>query len=153
MNAKLLAMLAPVLMLAACGKAAEAALPSVTITNAWCRAAPAVAPAGGCYMTLKAAADDRLVAVETKAADRAEIHTMSVEDGIMRMRELEDGIALAAGQAAQLKPGGLHIMVIKPKAPFTVGSSVTLTLKFAKAPSQTLQFPVRTMPAAGGHQH
>lgn len=151
MNRTLLA--AAALIVAACGQSADAAPPSVAVTNAWCRAAPAAAPAGGCYLTLKAAADDRLVAVETKAADRAEIHTMSVDNGIMRMRELADGVALKTGQTTEFKPGGLHIMIIKPKTPFTEGSSVTLTLKFAKAPAQTLTLPVRTMAAAGGHHH
>ncbi|MDG2520796.1 copper chaperone PCu(A)C [Caulobacter segnis] len=151
MNRMLLA--AAALILAACGQSADAAPPSVAVTNAWCRAAPAVAPAGGCYVSLKASSEDRLVAVETKAADRAEIHTMSVEGGVMRMRELKEGVALKAGQTTEFKPGGLHIMVIKPKSPLTEGSSVTVTLKFAKAPAQTLALPVRAMAAAGGHQH
>ncbi|MET0337164.1 MAG: copper chaperone PCu(A)C [Caulobacter sp.] len=153
MNAKLLAAAAIGLFAAGCGKAADAAPPTVAVANAWCRAAPAVAPAGGCYLTLKASADDRLAAVETKAADRAEIHTMSVDGGVMRMRELKEGLTLKAGADTEFKPGGMHIMVIKPKAPLTEGSSVTLTLKFDKAPAQTLAFPVRAMAAAGGHHH
>ncbi len=152
MNAKLFAAAAIGLLSAGCGKAADAAPPPVAVTNAWCRAAPAAAPAGGCYMTLKAASEDRLVAVEAKAADHAEIHTMSVDGGIMRMRELKEGLALKAGAATEFKPGGLHIMVIKPTAAFAEGTSVTLTLKFAKAPAQTIAFPVRAM-ATGGHHH
>ncbi|MDD3838625.1 MAG: copper chaperone PCu(A)C, partial [Phenylobacterium sp.] len=69
---------------------AAAASPTVKAVDAWCRAAPVGAPAGGCYVTLTASAEDRLVALETPAADHGEIHTMSMTDGIMRMRRLAD---------------------------------------------------------------
>jgi len=108
--------------------------PKVTVANAWCRPAPTGAPAGGCYVTLTASADDRLVAVETTAADHGEIHTMSMEGGVMRMRKLPDGIALPAGQTVMLKPGAEHLMVITPKIALKEGVKVPLTLKFHKAP-------------------
>ncbi len=119
--------------------------PKVTVADAWCRAAPAGAMAGGCYVTLTAGADDRLVAVETPAAKRGEIHTMSMDGGVMRMRKLADGLALPAGKAVALKPGAEHLMIIGPKIALTAGAKIPLTLKFAKAPPVTVQAPVRAV--------
>ena len=56
--------------------------PKVAATDAWCRPTVAGALAAGCYVTLTAKADDRLVAVETPAADHGEIHTMSMDGGV-----------------------------------------------------------------------
>lgn len=131
--------------------AAHAATPTVKATNAWCRAAPVGAPAGGCYVTLTASANDRLVAVQAPTADRGEIHTMDMTGGVMRMRPLPDGIVLPAGQAVELKPGARHLMVIGPKATLAAGGVVPLTLRFEKSPPVTLRAPIRAVPVAGAH--
>lgn len=129
---------------------ALAAAPTVKATNAWCRAAPAGALTGGCYVTLTAADDDRLAAVTTPSADHGEIHTMDMTGGVMRMRQLADGVVLPAGQAVELKPGGRHLMIIGPKQALSAGGVVPLTLKFEKAPPLTLRVPVRAAGAMGG---
>ena len=129
-----------------------AAAPKVQVADAWCRAAPVGALAGGCYVTLTASADDRLVAVETPAADHGEIHTMSMDDGVMRMRRLADGLALPAGKPVSLKPGAEHLMIIAPKQPLTAGRAIKLTLRFAKAPAVTLTAPIRAVSQRTGGQ-
>jgi copper(I)-binding protein len=131
---------------------ASAAAPTVRVTNAWCRAAPTGALAGGCYVTLTAAANDRLVAVETAAADHGEIHTMDMTAGVMRMRQLKDGIVLPAGQPVELKPGARHLMIIGPKQPLTLGGLVPLTLRFEKSPPISLKAPIRAPGARAGGQ-
>jgi copper(I)-binding protein len=134
---------------------AAAAPPAINVTDAWCRAAPRGAPVGGCYLGLNATADDRLIAVETSAAKRAEIHTMSFEGGVMKMRPLPDGIALPAGRLVALKPSGEHLMIIGPHAPMITGGALPLTLKFANAPPIRLQLPIRATrpapPSAASH--
>lgn len=152
---KTLYALVPLVLVAGCGRAPEA--PStVTVADAWCRAAPVGAMAGGCYVTLTASADDRLIAVETTAADRAEIHTMEVTGGVMRMRQLKDGLVLPAGEAVSLAPGGEHLMIIRPKQTLAAGGTLPLTLRFRKAPAQSLDAAIRTPDAAmargGGHR-
>lgn len=142
---KALIALIPLALIAACDRTSQTA-PTVTIADAWCRAAPAGAPTGGCYVTLTASADDRLVAVETTAAERAEVHSMDMTDGVMRMRKLDD-MALPAGKAVMLSPGAEHLMIIAPKATLAEGGVVPLTFKFAKAPVQSVEAPVRA--AAG----
>lgn len=138
---KALFALIPLALVAACERAPKPD-PTVTVADAWCRAAPAGALTGGCYVTLTANADDRLVAVETTAADRAEIHSMDMTDGVMRMRKLE-GFDLPAGKAVMLSPGAEHLMIIAPKATLAAGGVVPLTFKFGKAPAQSIEAPIR----------
>lgn len=138
---KALFALIPLALTTACDRTPPAA-PTVTLADAWCRAAPAGAPTGGCYVTLTASADDRLVAVETTAAERAEVHSMDMTDGVMRMRKL-DGVDLPAGKAVMLSPGAEHLMIIAPKATLAEGGVVPLTFKFGKAPAQSVEAPIR----------
>ena len=132
-------------LLAASGSAL-AGPPAVTAAGAWCRAAPVGAPSGGCYVTLTSGLDDRLLAIETPAAERGEIHTMSMDGGVMRMRRLSDGLALPAGKPVALRPGAEHLMLIGPKQPLAAGGTVTLTLRFAKAPPLPVTAPVLASP-------
>ena len=133
--------------LASAAQAAPAA--KVTAADAWCRPTVAGAMAAGCYVTLTAKAEDRLVAVESPAAGRGEIHTMSMDGGVMRMRQLTDGLALPAGKTVALKPGADHIMLIGPKAQLKEGSKVPMTLKFKSAPPLTIEATVKTPPMPG----
>jgi copper(I)-binding protein len=133
---------------AALALTAAAPAPKVVAADAWCRPAPPAALAGGCYVTLTAGGDDRLVAVETSAADRGEIHTMSMDGGIMRMRKLTDGLALPAGKTVGLKPGADHIMIIGPKVSLQEGTKIPLTLKFLKAPAIKVEAVVRAPKAS-----
>lgn len=135
---------------AALASAAHAApAPKVTATEAWCRPTVAGAMAAGCYVTLTAKGDDRLIAVETTAADHGEIHTMSMDGGVMRMRKLPDGLALPAGKAVALKPGADHIMLIGPKAALKEGAKVPMTLKFKTGAPVTVEAVVKTPPMPG----
>ncbi len=70
----------------------------------------------------------------------------------MRMRKLEDGIAIPAGETVELTPGGLHLMFMKVKEPFKNGGSVALTLTFEKAGSVDVVLQVGAAGPAG-HQH
>ncbi|WP_299006842.1 copper chaperone PCu(A)C [uncultured Caulobacter sp.] len=133
--------------LATSAHAAPAA--KVAATDAWCRPTVAGALAAGCYVTLTAKAEDRLVSVESPAAARGEIHTMSMDGGVMRMRQLTDGLALPAGKAVALKPGADHIMLIGPKAQLKEGAKVPMTLKFKSAPPLTIEAVVKTPPMPG----
>lgn len=133
--------------LAAAAHAAPA--PKVVATDAWCRPTVAGAMAAGCYVTLTAKAEDRLLSVESPAAGRGEIHTMSMDGAVMRMRQLTDGLALPAGKTVTLKPGADHIMLIAPKSQLKDGAKVPLTLKFKGAAPLTVQAVVKTPPMPG----
>jgi len=119
----------------------------IVVSEAWIRETPPTAAVAGGYLTLRSGAADRLLAVETRAAASVEIHEMSHAGGMMRMRELADGVELPAGAEVTLRPGGNHLMFIDPVEPMRAGQSIEATLRFADAPEQTVQFEVR--PLAG----
>ena len=109
----------------------DAAAPSVEVSDAVCRPTPNGRDVTGCYMTLAAATDDRLVSVSTDAAGKAEIHEMSTAGGVMTMAEMTDGLPLPAGEVTALQPGGNHIMLMQVTAPLAEGDTVDLALTFA----------------------
>ncbi|PHY22086.1 copper chaperone PCu(A)C [Caulobacter sp. BP25] len=129
--------------------AVAAPAPKVAATDAWCRPTVAGAMAAGCYVTLTAKSEDRLVSVESPAAGSGEIHTMSMDGAVMRMRKLPDGLALPPGKAVALKPGADHLMLIGPKAQLKEGAKVPLTLKFKSAPPVTIDAVVKIPPMPG----
>ena len=116
----------------------------ITVTNPWCRTTPNGAKVAGCYVTLTSGADDTLTHVTTDAATMPQIHEMKHEDGMMKMAELKDGLALPAGKPAELKPHGNHLMLMGLKAPLVEGQTIKITLNFATAPAQTIDFAIIT---------
>ncbi|MBB5660958.1 copper chaperone PCu(A)C [Brevundimonas halotolerans] len=130
----------PALALLCLGVAAcqDAAAPSVEISDAVCRPTPNGRDLTGCYMTLAATTDDRLVSVSTDAAGKAEIHEMSTAGGVMTMAEMTDGLPLPAGEVTALQPGGNHIMLMQVTAPLAEGDTVDLALTFADAAPVTV---------------
>lgn len=120
----------------------------VVVSDAWIRETPPGAAVAGGYFTIRSAADDRLLAVESEAAGSVEMHEMRHDGGMMRMRELADGIPLPAGATVSLAPGGHHLMFIGPVEPVRAGQTVEATLLFEHAAAQTVTFEVR--PLAGG---
>jgi copper(I)-binding protein len=112
----------------------------LTIGHPWSRATPGGAKVGVVYITLinDGKTADRLIKVSTPVAASASIHS-SVQDGdIMRMREVE-GIEIPAGKEIELKPGGLHIMLMGLTRPLKDGEMFPLTLTFAKAGEVALE--------------
>ncbi|MEN9539646.1 MAG: hypothetical protein RLZZ126_1881 [Pseudomonadota bacterium] len=113
----------------------------VHIQQAWTRATVPGQKATGAFMTLTAREPLRLVAVASPVAGVAEIHEMKLDNGVMRMREVAGGLALAAGQALELKPGGYHIMLMDLKVALPKDASVPVTLSFkdAKGAASTVE--------------
>lgn len=129
----------PIALAAACTLLAGAAQAApVKVSGAWCRPAPAGALTAACYVTLTAPTADRLVAVSSPVSAKVEVHDMSMAGGVMRMRHMTEGLPLPAGQAVKLGSGGKHLMLIGPKSAMAVGGKIALTLKFQKAPAQTV---------------
>lgn len=150
-------------LLLACGSAI-AQTAAVKVEGAWARATVQGQKASGAFMKLTAPQGAKLVRVESPVAGVAEVHEMSMDGGVMRMRALP-ALDLPAGKAVELKPGGYHLMLQDLKAPLAKGTSVPVTLVFQDAKgaesSQQLNVPVDTrapggMGAAGmmdAHKH
>ncbi|MBC7799385.1 MAG: copper chaperone PCu(A)C [Gemmatimonadaceae bacterium] len=135
-------------------QAQQAQVPPVRAENAFARATAPRQTVGAAYMTLTSPAGDRLLSATSPAAARVELHTMTMDGAVMRMRELPDGLPLPAGQPVSLAPGGLHIMLVDLKAPLVAGQMVDVVLRFQNAPAMELRVPVAPVGAQGaGHAH
>ncbi len=117
---------------------------SITVSQSWSRATSPRATVGAGFLTIRnsGAQADRLLSATSPRAARVEIHTMSMEGGVMRMRLLVDGIAIPAGGTATLSPGGNHIMLIGLKTPLKAGERVAATLRFARTGIVTVHFAI-----------
>jgi hypothetical protein len=124
----------PVLMLALSPLLANAAEPvttadTVKLTDAWVRATNPGQSVGAAYMTLSSAQDVTLTKVESDLTESVEIHSMSMQNGVMKMRML-DTLPLTAGKPYKLAPGGFHLMLFDLKKPLNVGEQVSFVLYF-----------------------
>lgn len=145
MGSKLLALSAGLFLVIS---AAAAETDDIAISDVWARATPGGAQTAAAYATIEAPAGDRLTGASTPAAQNAELHTMTMDDGVMKMRQV-DGIDLPAGKAVTLKPGGYHIMLTGLAKPLAEGQSFPLTLSFAKAGTRDVTVKVQKVGAMG----
>ena len=100
----------------------------VSVSNPWVRATVPAQKVTGAFMDLTATQDARLVAVKSPGAGTVEVHEMSTDGGVMKMRAMPDGLELPAGRSVELKPGGYHIMLMDLKAQVKEGDRVPMTL-------------------------
>jgi len=130
---------------------AAPALAQVTVTDAWVRGTVPGQKGTGAYMQLTSAADMTLIGVASPAAKVAEIHEMAQDGNMMRMRAVAQ-LALPAGKAVALKPGGYHVMLMDLAHPLKEGDVVPVTLTFAdkagKKVTQEINAPVLGLTAA-----
>lgn len=119
----------------------------VSISEARVRRPPPVAMVAAGYVTLHntSSIDDRLVSARSPASARVEIHDMQMDDDVMRMRELPDGLAIPAGSTVTLGPGRLHLMLVEPVAGLAEFEVVSITLVFEEAGEQTVEFQMQDM--------
>ena len=82
-----------------------------------------------------------------------ENHEMSLDGGIMKMRELPKGLEIKPGQKVELKPGSFHIMFVDLKEPPKQGSTVKGTLVFEKAGKVEIEYKVEPLGAKGAGSH
>src|SRR5205823_7300517 len=99
-------------------------------------------------LTIESAGGDRLTGISTPAAKKAELHTMSMDGNVMKMRPLA-GLDLPAGQKVALKPGAVHIMLMGLSEPLRAGQSFPLTLRFEKSGGREINVVVESAGAMG----
>jgi len=129
----------------------------IEVAMPWARASIGTSRPAAAYMTIRntGSQPDRLVSVESPAAKRAEIHTMTMTKGVMRM-SAAGPLALAPGATVALKPGGLHVMLMGLRAPLKRGGTTSLVLTFERAGRLEVMLPIMgpgaRSPHAGGHK-
>ncbi|MFU8831100.1 MAG: copper chaperone PCu(A)C [Wenzhouxiangella sp.] len=107
---------------------ALAAADALEIRDAWSPEAPPARAMAG-FMTLHNPGSETVVikAAESDQFGRVEIHSMTMDDGVMRMRQL-DGLPIPPGATIRLESGGIHLMLIRPLGHFTRGDEIEISL-------------------------
>jgi periplasmic copper chaperone A len=139
------------LALCSCGSGEDPGQARITVEGAWARPMSVLTgeSASGVnsavYLTLRneGGSSDRLVAGETPVAEALEVHESRMEDGVMRMRPV-DGVRVPAGGAVELKPGGLHLMLLNLRTSLTEGDTISLSLRFEGSGTRGILVPVRS---------
>ena len=123
------------------------------VTDAWVRGTVPAQKATGAFMSLSSKQGARIIAASSPAAGTTEIHSMVMEDGVMKMRPLSF-LEVPAGVKVDLKPGGYHIMLMQLKAPLVEGNMVPITLIVEGPDKQVeevpLEVPARALASGGG---
>ena len=134
-----------VYFLAAPALAEEVKAGDLVITQAWSRATPGGAKVAGGYLTIenKGSTPDRLFGGSADVADKVQIHEMTMNDGVMTMRLLDQGLTIEPGKTVKLAPGGYHLMLLDLKSPLKRGDKVPVILEFEKAGKVTVSFAVQ----------
>jgi len=134
-------------------RAPALAADAVSVGKPWVRATVAGQSVAGAYMDITAKDTAALVGVASPVAARAELHTMTMDGGVMRMRPLAR-LDLPAGKTVNLKPGGFHVMLIDIRRELKAGERVplTLTVQDSHGASSTLKVDAEVRAAAGGGQ-
>ena len=133
-----------------------AAAAQTTVKDAWVRGTVAEQKASGAFMQITSASGGKLLSVSSPVAGVAEVHEMAMEGNTMRMRAIPS-LALPAGKAVELKPGGYHVMLMDLKQQLKAGDMVPLSLviegKDGKRETLQLQAPVRALGAPEPSKH
>ena len=114
-------------------------------------------PSSAAYLSIVNHGDaaDRLIAAKTVVARRVEIHSMEMDNGVMRMRAVDGGLPIAAGGSVHLAPGGLHIMLMGLTTQLAADIQHEITLVFEKAGeitvTATVKRPADITPTMPGH--
>jgi copper(I)-binding protein len=124
---------------------------SIHISTPWARGTPKGAATGAAYMTVtnKGTASDRLNCVSDDASAQCQIHSMTMENGVMIMRPVEGGLEIKPGETVTLAPGGFHIMLLNLKTQLEQGKTLKATLKFDHAGTVDVEFPIAAVGAPG----
>lgn len=115
-----------------------------TIEDGWVRLPPAQMPMTAAFGRIRNGCESSVavVAASSPAFASVELHETRVVDGVNRMRHVPV-LRIAPGEGAELKPGGLHLMLMRPHAPLAEGEGVVVELELADGKRVTASFEVR----------
>lgn len=122
---------------------------TIVIEKAWARETFKMARSGAAYVTLTNPSDKDIqlvvASVDDSVASMVEIHTTEMTNGMMRMRQLEEGITVAANETVMFQPGGMHFMIMGLTGPFEAKNDFTLTLTFADESTKMVTVGIQDM--------
>jgi copper(I)-binding protein len=127
----------------------------IVIEHPWTRATAGGATIGVGYLTItnNGKTTDRLTGGTFDGAAKVEIHEMKMADGMMKMRELPDGVTIEPGETVKLEPQSEHLMFRGLSKPIVQGPNVKGTLTFENAGSIAIDYKVESLGAAKSSEH
>ena len=147
-------------LLAMCGLATPVGARSihehgVAVSGGWARETAQGQQDGGGFLTItnNTATPDRLVGTSSSVAAQTQVHSITMDHGIMRMRQVVGGLVIPAHGTLELKPGGYHIMLIGLRHPLRAGETVKLVLRFEQAGAVPARLAVEPAGATGPDAH
>jgi len=128
---------------------------ALEIDHPWSRAVPKGATVAAGYVTIKNTGNepDRLISGSTPVAGKFEIHEMSMDKGVMRMRPVQGGVVIKPGETVELKPQSSHIMMTGLRQPIEKGKPFKGSLVFEKAGEVEVDFAVEGVGASPATAH
>lgn len=145
------------IMFTSIAEAKDYAVGAIKISAPWTRVTPPASTVGGGFMTITNTGNtpDTLIGGSVDIGGRLELHEMTMEGGIMKMRELKPGLVIKPGETVTLKPGSYHLMFMDLKEPIASGKSLQGTLVFEKAGTVQVEYEIEPIGAResghGGH--
>ena len=127
---------------------------SLDIADPWSRATPKGATVGAGYMkiTNTGTTPDRMISGSADVAPTFEVHEMTMDNGVAKMRPIKGGLEIKPGETIELKPGSFHVMFVGLKKPLTAGDHIKAELVFEKAGTVKVEYEVRTMGGEADNQ-
>ena len=137
--------------------AAQAWAAEVKVTGAWARATAPGQSGAVLQFSITSAEDAYLVGIASPVAGAVEMHSMALENGVMKMRPITS-LPLPAGKQVDLASSGNHVMLLKLKQPLKEGDTVpvTLTVKFTDAHKEKINVKAEVRALTGSsesHEH
>ncbi len=123
---------------------AGSAADDIQVMDPWAREVPPNMTTSAAFLTMmnKGGVDHKLVAADSPVTGVVELHTHINDNGVMRMRPVKD-MPVPAGGKTELKPGGLHLMLMQLKRPLKAGEKIDITLVFEDGSKKAVQAEVR----------
>jgi len=136
-------------------QAEDVTVGALKISAPWARATPKGASVGGGYMTIAniGSEPDRLLGGSSAIAQEVQVHEMTMDNGVMKMRPVAGGLEIKPGQTVTLKPGGYHMMFMRLTHQLKQGEHFKVTLDFAKAGKVDVDFTTEGIAAQSGGGH
>lgn len=127
----------------------------VHVDHPYARATVSGQSSGAAYLTIenKGKNPDKLIGAASATAKAVQIHTMSMDGNVMRMREVQE-LPLQPAEKIAMRPGdGYHVMLIGLTRQLKKGDKFPLTLRFEKAGKIDVMVWVEEVPASASHAH
>jgi copper(I)-binding protein len=127
---------------------------SITIKDPWSRATPKGASTAVGYMTIKntGTTTDRLVGGSVDTASGFQLHSMVIENGVAKMRELS-AIEIKPGQSIEFKPDSSHVMFVGLNKALSKGEHITGSLIFEHAGKVQVEYEIQAIGARQATDH